>query len=703
MTTFSFKINPTTKVCRLTDTTDYSVYGLVPSTNQMSLLGEITFQGEVLYSKTTTVDPLIDLKSGATFFEFPAELDANGEVANGVYSITNSQTFFAFGATGVTSVASTQTFTIPSYGGVAPLLENGGTGSIVKSSPSPVLTINPATILSAEASSGILTMVIESGTTDYTGGVVIFSLLTPEISQSWTYKGCTQISAQVALTPDCEYGDFGTWTVTNETEITTQTISSLNATINYPSWTGEDPIVVTSLPYSNNRLATGTYSVTLTEVITQTEADGLILEYTASCTEEFKVTCANSLCGLAPCIEALREAHAAELSRNKISKYQVYVDNVNLYYLKAVAYQKCGEYDLYKAALADIKATLDASGCDCGCCDEDALIWVENTSAQTITAIEQLQEDLQYRLFNGVPGATQDESLGVKLGAVWQDINTGIEYRCIDPTAGAAVWEVYYDVTPTIAAEDVSFSPNPLILGTNVQDAIDDTLSLTASLDSQISNLSTQIGNLTTAVNSKVESVTGTKVDNTNPLNPVVEVQDASETPFTPIPALGPADTVQEAIEASATLALSKVTSVVGLNTNNSDPENPVIQISVDGTTITGSGTPASPLVANVSLPYTNFVALISNGTTVNSIYNNTGATFSISNVSTGWFIITASSPIFAVNKTYVSYSPASGLSGDRSVTVSRQSTTELYLYNYVDGVLTNTVAQGYIEIRIYP
>lgn len=43
------------------------------------------------------------------------------------------------------------------------------------------------------------------------------------------------------------------------------------------------------------------------------------------------------------------------------------------------------------------------------------------------------------------------------------------------------------------------------------------------------------------------------------------------------------------------------VKSITGLNTNNSDPSNPIVQISVDGITITGAGTPASPLVASGS------------------------------------------------------------------------------------------------------
>ncbi len=40
------------------------------------------------------------------------------------------------------------------------------------------------------------------------------------------------------------------------------------------------------------------------------------------------------------------------------------------------------------------------------------------------------------------------------------------------------------------------------------------------------------------------------------------------------------------------------VASVTWLNTDNTDPANPVVQISVDGVTITGAGTPWSPLVA---------------------------------------------------------------------------------------------------------
>lgn len=40
------------------------------------------------------------------------------------------------------------------------------------------------------------------------------------------------------------------------------------------------------------------------------------------------------------------------------------------------------------------------------------------------------------------------------------------------------------------------------------------------------------------------------------------------------------------------------VTSVTGLNTDNTNPATPIVKISVDGVTITGAGTPGSPLVS---------------------------------------------------------------------------------------------------------
>ena len=48
-----------------------------------------------------------------------------------------------------------------------------------------------------------------------------------------------------------------------------------------------------------------------------------------------------------------------------------------------------------------------------------------------------------------------------------------------------------------------------------------------------------------------------------------------------------------------ASIPPAGVQSVTGLNTDNTDPLNPVVEVSVDGVTITGDGTPGNPLVAS--------------------------------------------------------------------------------------------------------
>ena len=146
---------------------------------------------------------------------------------------------------------------------------------------------------------------------------------------------------------------------------------------------------------------------------------------------------------------------------------------------------------------------------------------------------------------------------------------------------------------------------------------------------------------------SLVASVTGLNTDNTDPLNPVVQISvdgvtvTGDGTPGDPLVAVGsgggtwgsitgtlPDQTdLQTALDLKANTAdlaavatsgaysdlsgtptiptatsdltnNSLVASVTGLDTDNTDPRNPVVQIAVDGVTITGDGTPGDPLVA---------------------------------------------------------------------------------------------------------
>jgi hypothetical protein len=84
-----------------------------------------------------------------------------------------------------------------------------------------------------------------------------------------------------------------------------------------------------------------------------------------------------------------------------------------------------------------------------------------------------------------------------------------------------------------------------------------------------------------------VQGVTGLNTDNTDPANPIVQISTdgltitGDGTPGSPLSS--PTDGVE---------------SVSGLNTDNTDPKNPIVNISVDNTTITGEGTPTNPLVS---------------------------------------------------------------------------------------------------------
>jgi sulfur carrier protein ThiS len=73
----------------------------------------------------------------------------------------------------------------------------------------------------------------------------------------------------------------------------------------------------------------------------------------------------------------------------------------------------------------------------------------------------------------GSPLASDDETQGVEVGALWQNTNTGIIYRCTVNTAENAVWVEYYAPGALPIALDVPATPNlPFLSSANVQDQL---------------------------------------------------------------------------------------------------------------------------------------------------------------------------------------------------------------------------------------
>jgi hypothetical protein len=464
--------------CVVTDSTDYAGiadFDLV--LQQAKGYGVLTFNGDVIQSKSSVGNPLIDLQNwnfstGTPTGYFDLPLDINGNVANGVYGITYSLRLTE-GAPDPTGTASS-TLTLSGYEWMSDFFEVGDAITLT-----PVVPGFPAarTITDVQYIGGNTVITLNSAVSPSGSYELTYDVANVQFSETYSYAGCTQVSADVNFNYDCEYGDFGTWSVSNTTNLASgEIVSSLNCTVNYPSWTATPPVVISSLPYpttpSSTPLATGTYTVVLSQQIQQTQTSGLVVLYNNSVIKEFAVTCAGTLCGLVPCIENLRAAHAAELVRNRISKYQVFVDNVLLYYTEAMNYRACGELDKYTETITLIQSQLDASGCECACCDNETYYWVSNNSATSV--IDQLLANFQYRLFDGAGSDPGPLVTGVEYGAIWQDVSDGILYRCTDATAGSLQWEVYYNPAGTIQAIDVLATPNaPLTAGT-VQGQLDE-------------------------------------------------------------------------------------------------------------------------------------------------------------------------------------------------------------------------------------
>lgn len=508
---FSFDLSASPPRCVVTDSTDYNALGIALDVFNAKGYGVLTFNGDEIEAKDTPSNPIIDLSSNQNPGYIDLPLDNNGNVANGVYNFQYSLRLDSGGPSGPSvpgTITGGNTFTSP-YTFLADFLTAGSSISIsgVNNTVASTQIVGPNAVitLSNSTSNGVNLPL------RFNDDVSL------QFSETYAYSGCTQTTADVSFIYDCEYGDSGTWSVSNATVLgSNEFVTTLSCTINYPSWTNVDPlftpqIVTTSLPYptlptEDTPLATGTYSVLLSQQIQQTQTSGLVVLYSNSITREFTVTCAGTLCGLIPCIENLRAAHATELIRNRISKYQVFVDNVLLYYTEAMNYRACGDLDSYKSTIALLQAQLDASGCDCACCDNETYYWVSNNSANSI--IDELLANFQYRLFNTGDGDPGDTQAGVEFGAIWQNTNTAVLYRCTNATPGGLVWEVYYDPNDG-ASNGLSISSGDVVLGGSLS------TNTTIDLNTRNLTLSGTTGNVI------VSSNVGTAIDVTGTTNAV--------------------------------------------------------------------------------------------------------------------------------------------------------------------------------------
>lgn len=443
--TFTFTINQDTKKGVLKDTTDLEALGFTPSLlalYEVKGLGTVSVGTNIIEQKLTVEDPLIDLANGATEFEFDLELDSNGDIANVAYTLEYSVRMTANGIS--YAIPMTNTVLVSDVPELFNFLVEGDTLEFSAGDPSDFLA---AQIDEISIDEEVLTIVLDENIlVEY--GQIAFDITNPTFTGSWTYQGCKMVEGCIGFQYNCEYGERGSWTVFNETNLPSGAeIVGISGTGYYPSSLDQPPVTFTMLPYQNNILAQGGngFTVKVYQQIEQTMSDGLIVTYTLLTEITKQVICSGALCSINPCLEALLKKHVQNLELQKVSGLQATVDSILIMYDMAINYKNCGDFAKYKKTVLAIEALLDAAdvGCDCGCNDTENASWVFNTSPDFISQLDDVKNLIAQRIWNGIPDATVDITKGMKVGFVLVDFNTGISHYCVSNTIGAAVWKPY--------------------------------------------------------------------------------------------------------------------------------------------------------------------------------------------------------------------------------------------------------------------
>jgi hypothetical protein len=402
-----------------------------------------------------------------------------------------------------------------------------------------------------------------------------------------------------------------------------------------------------------------------------------------------------------------------------------------------------------------IKQNLDSSGCDCACCDENVYYFISNNSG--VSVIDSLVQSFQFRLYDGIPADNEDVTQGVQIGALWQDFNTGIVYRCTDNTEGAAVWEEFFAPGGSVDAADVTAVPSANFLtANNVQGQLDEVESLAifgglnglnkvgndlrlgGSLDTSTTiNCTNGVLKLVGgALTLDIEALSGGPASrmtveqastNTVASNLLIETTVTGGAGANGIgasiwlraqDALGSVSTTSRIIStwSNATTGNSNFE----ITTKEGNVENTVFRLGFNGLVAFDAygvgdfnlSTPEYSLAvdANGSVIEVPFVSTyvgrtrLSGGAILLDEYaNTTGATISISNTGVGVYTITASSGVFATNTVaFVQLQGAAGV-GFATTVVATSSTVIIRTFN-VSGVADDAVINtgSYIKIESY-
>jgi len=463
------EIQVTDKTCTIVDTTDYaSLTGLNLATAGAKLIGTITGPDGIPFVTGTVGSPLIDLAGGSTESDpFDLPLDDNGEILNGTYSFT-CQLYLAMTNAQFLSITPPNTIVTDGDLWLFDILIAGDTLDLVGGTDQTVTVASTADSdpnVTITTSTTILSAVHDSyGNIYHNSG-----------SETFTYNGCDVITPTVNITANCFSTQFGQLILEDTTTLpSTQVLGSRAWSIEYPSNLSPapttNPITATAASVTVPTLATGPWGYRLTySDVTVTQTDGLVYVYTSTTGSlNYTVTCSNNLCSIMTCYSELVALERQDIVATGSSALTPTLNILSRYAVVAQGQQQCGDQEGLAATIALMETLIESTGqCSCGCNENTGNVWINNAGFDAQTMLEQIVSTIQYRLFNGIPGANQDSTIGATVGSVYQNYNTQIEYICTDATAGAAVWEVYYD--PSNVNQYVLFNGVP---GVNQDDTL---------------------------------------------------------------------------------------------------------------------------------------------------------------------------------------------------------------------------------------
>ena len=504
--------------------------------------------GGTVFSATSPLTPLIDLAAGTT-----SSIDYNlpttsGAIVNGTYPFTYSS---------VGSIDYTTTFDSMSSDGYVLVYDEGVSYVVLQAGDSITIadnTTNPSAngtwvVIGVETTSNpSISKVFLSGFLEEDAspdGAYSFSISrTFTTTLTATYTGCTKVTPKITFTSQPYTGEFGTLIIADSTDYSGVTLTDNSITVKYPDGLvpapSVDPLIGNDvLSVTITQVGTGTYTITLDGTVTQEVATGFEVIYT--------------LAGIRVKGKPVNVFERVVVWRDGLC---CLYDCLNIVFEKHNRFVLAGQESPYTAAVADLALAVDLYliAVQCGV-QED----IESSYA-AITAILETTD------------CSCDCGCGDSNTPVWIS-NSSLE--------GANLITALQDEIDAVVANVVTLQTNVNTLSDNVETLFGD------------------VADLTTEVNSKVASVTGAIVDNTDPQNPTISIS-VNEDNFSGDGSIGnPLSLV--GLDASAvviTPAISGLTATDGQSAFSELQTSKLETVAVDGVTITGDGTVGNPLVA---------------------------------------------------------------------------------------------------------